>query len=359
MNMFSKLIQLTIFKGAFFVLFGLILASYSIFALASTETAATQSIFKDSDQDGLSNDEERLYGTNPNESDSDGDGYSDGAEVRSGYNPLKKSPGDKVVSPIIENDSIQDPRSYADVSLDDQSKVNITETVSKEVALTLKESATKQEPLSLDQLKETVQKSMSDKMTVDTLPEIDEKSIKIKTQKYSSLSDKEKQAKIQEDTTEYLSSVSYILVNNSPVPMTSDNDMQQLSSFMLANTMNTLSGNSPDMLADFSQKSKVITEQLREVDVPENMVPLQIKALKLSQYASTFDTSIQNTRGDDPLAQINTFAKAQGFLGLFSDFVSDIRTAMSANIKTVEASPNEASQKNTDEIVGVQDIVSE
>jgi len=31
--------------------------------------------------------EERLYGTSPENSDSDGDGYNDGAEVRKGYSP--------------------------------------------------------------------------------------------------------------------------------------------------------------------------------------------------------------------------------------------------------------------------------
>lgn len=65
---------------------------------------------KDSDQDGLTDDEEKVLGTNPNDPDSDHDGlfdreevkvyktdplnpdtdgdtYSDGAEVKSGYNP--------------------------------------------------------------------------------------------------------------------------------------------------------------------------------------------------------------------------------------------------------------------------------
>jgi hypothetical protein len=42
----------------------------------------------DSDSDGLSNDDERVRGTNPRSLDSDGDGRSDGAEVLSGADPL-------------------------------------------------------------------------------------------------------------------------------------------------------------------------------------------------------------------------------------------------------------------------------
>ncbi len=42
---------------------------------------------KDSDNDGLFDDEEIQYGTDPNNPDTDGDGYSDGDEVKNGYNP--------------------------------------------------------------------------------------------------------------------------------------------------------------------------------------------------------------------------------------------------------------------------------
>ncbi len=43
----------------------------------------------DLDGDGLTDGEERLYGTNPEISDSDGDGYPDAAELLNGYDPTK------------------------------------------------------------------------------------------------------------------------------------------------------------------------------------------------------------------------------------------------------------------------------
>ncbi|MDD5110816.1 MAG: hypothetical protein PHI63_06435 [Patescibacteria group bacterium] len=55
-----------------------------------TETptpSATPSGAIDEDNDGLTLNEERLYGTSPTNPDSDGDGYQDGAEVRNGYSP--------------------------------------------------------------------------------------------------------------------------------------------------------------------------------------------------------------------------------------------------------------------------------
>lgn len=50
----------------------------------------------DSDQDGLSDAIETLYKTDPNNPDSDGDGYKDGDEIANGYDPLLKSPNDKI-----------------------------------------------------------------------------------------------------------------------------------------------------------------------------------------------------------------------------------------------------------------------
>jgi hypothetical protein len=50
----------------------------------------------DSDQDGLSDAMEVLYKTDSNNNDTDGDGYQDGAEIANGYDPLIKSPNDKI-----------------------------------------------------------------------------------------------------------------------------------------------------------------------------------------------------------------------------------------------------------------------
>jgi hypothetical protein len=41
----------------------------------------------DSDGDGLTDDEERVFGTNPNSADTDGDGFTDFGESRAGSSP--------------------------------------------------------------------------------------------------------------------------------------------------------------------------------------------------------------------------------------------------------------------------------
>ena len=50
----------------------------------------------DPDSDGLTNAEEAIWGTNPNNPDTDGDGYRDGAEVIAHHNPTIPAPNDKL-----------------------------------------------------------------------------------------------------------------------------------------------------------------------------------------------------------------------------------------------------------------------
>lgn len=54
----------------------------------NTNVAPNTNTSSDPDEDGLSNQEETTYGTNPNVADTDNDGYLDGDEVENGYNPL-------------------------------------------------------------------------------------------------------------------------------------------------------------------------------------------------------------------------------------------------------------------------------
>lgn len=328
LSFLSRKINIQKLKIASFVFSSLFVLSFAVFSFADDKNGGSdKNIFQDTDQDGLSNDEEKLYGTNPNKADSDGDSYSDGTEIKSGYDPLKPAPGDKINS--IADFEEQKNESSQGVAV--VKKSNLTEEVSRQVAVTLKESASKKQNLSLDDLRDTVQKTMNEKITVDTLPEIDVKAIKIKKQKYSSLSEADRTEKIKQDTLEYTTAVSYIMVNNSPIPMQSSGDMGKLASFMTTNSIGMLSGGNNALLDDFSRKGTLITAQLQDVVVPENMVDTHIKALKLAQYTATLKSNVESSGSSDPLSQISTLAKVQGFIGLFSEFSNDIQEVLKKN----------------------------
>lgn len=78
--------------------------------------------FEDLDQDGLTNEEERALGTDPNNEDSDGDGYSDGVETTSGYDPLIAAPGDRLIAEEIK---VEAGGTLAEESAEEE--VNLTE----------------------------------------------------------------------------------------------------------------------------------------------------------------------------------------------------------------------------------------
>jgi len=59
------------------------------FLLLSTRPVLAGPLDIDTDGDGLTDAQETMLGTDPNNSDTDGDGYQDGQEARRGFNPLK------------------------------------------------------------------------------------------------------------------------------------------------------------------------------------------------------------------------------------------------------------------------------
>ena len=69
----------------------------NIFSVASSTIDSSMST-KDSDNDGLPDWQEALYGTDPHNPDTDGDGTSDGKEVTLERNPLVKGPKDFLIA---------------------------------------------------------------------------------------------------------------------------------------------------------------------------------------------------------------------------------------------------------------------
>lgn len=68
-----------------------------VIGIEKAKTEQTQFLTKDTDQDGLTDQEEIRLGTSPVNPDSDEDGFLDGTETQAGYDPLKLGPDDKVI----------------------------------------------------------------------------------------------------------------------------------------------------------------------------------------------------------------------------------------------------------------------
>jgi hypothetical protein len=303
------------------VFFALLLViSFAVFvSVSASDVFSGKNIFQDSDGDGLSNEEERLYGTDPFDKDTDGDGYSDGVEVKGGYNPLKKAPGDKIV--IDGNDTEVSASKEGAVS-----KENLTQKISKEVAKMVSEKGTNKSDVSLGDLDSAVNDALSGSENI-LLPSvsIDEIKVRALTKKEKKLSASERKKLEEEYIVEYLTSMAYIMANNSPSAFQTVDELQSLASDVADQSNNALLLGDFSYISDLSKNGERMLEQVKEVEVPEAMVDLHLKAIQMAKYSVALKDELVATKNntDDPLKNIATLSKIQGFLSVSSVFASE------------------------------------
>lgn len=115
---------------------------------ANTNTNALQTVSPslDSDRDGLTNQEETLYGTDAGEDDTDGDGFLDGSEVRSLYDPnsgkrLSETAFVKLYANTAYRYSILQPVGWALGSLNGDALVTFTTITGEFVQVSVQENS--------------------------------------------------------------------------------------------------------------------------------------------------------------------------------------------------------------------------
>ncbi len=289
--------------------------SFAFFVVAQENSASGKNIFEDSDQDGLSDDEEKAYGTDVNNRDTDGDGYTDGVEVKSGYDPLKPAPGDKIITNNLQ-------LTTGDLQQDGEEE-NLTQEVSEEVANLISQKAGENQEIALEDLDAIIQKTASETLTFDDLPKVDESEIKIKEQNYSKLSDEKRAEREKEDALEYLTAVSYILLNNLPQKISSEKDIENFANNIVSQVEN-FSSNLSDIsyFEDLVNKGQGILDQLREVEVPEKFLSLHKKGLQLATYAISLEDKAKPDP-NDPISTIVNLSKVQNLLNLTMSFTEE------------------------------------
>ena len=324
------------------VFFSLIFTSFGFLSFAS-ENFSGKNIFQDSDQDGLTNEEEQLYGTDPNNPDTDGDGYSDGAEVRSGYDPLKPSPGDKIIpenkvpsnsGKTSENISTNQKAGEENMpaGVGGSNEDNLTNQVSQQIADILKNSSSENDSsgsaTSIQDMQANLQKLLDQYGDGNVeLPEIDESSIKVLKQNYGNLSDENKKAKIKQDTLEYITKVAYIFASNSPEALSAPENMQNMATAMITNVMTSVESGNSEYLSALSKRGEKAIAELQDIEVPENMLEPHKKALQLFKYASSLPDELTSF-DKDPLANIVVLSKMQGLFVALSGFATSVDTTM-------------------------------
>jgi len=293
-----------------FLFFGLLFLSSAFFVFADDSSTA-QNIFQDSDQDGLSNDEEKLYGTDPSNKDSDGDGYGDGVEVESGYDPMKRAPGDKIIAGTSASAPVTSPEN-AD---------NLTQKVSDEIAGILKNSGA-DKTISLDEINSSVEKILEGNTEEAALPDVAIEDIKIKKLSKSLKGDKRTEQE-QKDAVEYLTVLSYLAANNAPRAFQTEDDLSGMLESVSGDAITALSSGNMEFVNQLSKQGEKMLEELQDVEVPEKMLDIHIKALKMARYAMQLKEELGASQ-NDPLGQIAVLSKAQGFFGSVIGFTDEV-----------------------------------
>ena len=162
------------------------------------------------------------------------------------------------------------------------------------------------------------------------LPEVDMSQIKIK-EVPETLSGEDAVEQHRQDAVEYLTLVSYIFISNSPAQI---RDMSGLKSFLLDSSnkviLGMLSGNYTfmDSLEEMGKKS---LDEVEKIEVPESMLDTHVKTIKLLTFASTLKASIKASLSpNDPIGQMYTLSKVQGFLMTFDSYTQETQGILTA-----------------------------
>ena len=311
-------------KSTFLIFTALVVLSFAVFAVAEENSSTNNNIFLDSDQDGLTNSEEKVYGTDPYKADTDGDGYSDGVEVRSGYDPLKPSPGDKIVTTSETSDATKE--TVAGTSTEKTNDGNLTEELSTKVSSLLANGDVSN--VKMEDIDSLIEETTASKITFEDLPEIDEETIKVLEQNYGNLSEKDRATKEREDALKYLTAVSYIMGTNSPQKISNTDDLESLSTQIIGAVQN-FSFESADFsfFDNLLGKSTDTLTQLQNVEVPESLLDLHKRGLQLAIYAKSLRSEIK-IDPNDPVKSMTYLSKTTALISLGNSFFGDVMTSL-------------------------------
>jgi hypothetical protein len=310
----------------------------TLFALAQNQNSG--SLFLDSDQDGLTDQEEKAIGTDPFKADTDSDGYSDGKEVESGYNPLKAAPGDKIVlaeqstSSAIPASSIPTSsaatNSTADLSSASQTSAlaqlgqtdvlgtdamtdlssdpnnpNLTNEMIGQLMQLTKDKATDDtsfadnSTFSSDDLTQVSQNALQTVDIAKDLPEIKDSELNILpaiTDK--DLSAEELKAKQKAEIEKYLAQAAFVMASNSPFPVDQPGNLQTQLSAESANLFSAFSSGDSAKIASYTAKAQDGIDQMKKIAVPFVLKDIHKSTLQLALYTLSLKDQISLNTAD-------------------------------------------------------------
>lgn len=305
----------------------------TLFALA--ENRNSNSLFLDSDQDGLTDQEEKMLGTDPHNPDTDGDGYLDGKEVASGYNPLKPAPGDKLdgttQSPNQQNtktnqsinnqinqqlDNLLSADTIADLSSDPNNPNLTNELIGQLLELTKNKAENSEgfaeNPVySPDELAQITQGALRTVDITKDLPIIDDSELNILPPIDSkNLSEEKVIAKQKTEIEKYLAQVAFIFASNSPFPVEHPQNLESQINAESANFFSAYLMGDKSKIDNYAARAKTGIDQLKKVAIPYILKEYHRSMLQLALYTISQKDAILPS-ATDPMKSLAAVSSLQ------------------------------------------------
>lgn len=329
----------------------ILVASFVVFAatfFAMAENKNTSTIFLDSDQDGLTDQEEKMIGTDPKNPDSDGDGYSDGKEVQSGYNPLKAAPGDRIFpaaktssqqgsqenetgtsdqitaadsefglsSDLLDSNSVLNDQILTDLSSDPDNPNLTNEMIGEFMKLTLEKGNESENffdnpSFSQEDFSRIIQNSLAKTDVSKELPEISDSEIKtLPPVDEKNLEPEEVKEKQKQEIEKYLSSLAFIFASNAPFPVDEPANFSTSLQTESDNLLSAIISGDEEKISSYAQKGEDGIERIKKVEAPYILKDLHKSALQLAIYILDFKDSVAvNT--SDPMKSLAALSSLQ------------------------------------------------
>jgi len=199
---------------------------------------------------------------------------------------------------------------------------NLTQQVAQQITDLTNSNNTNNQQVSMDEISSLVDSALNPSTTNVNLPQIDQSDIKIEKQNYTG-SAKEITAKKKEDFENYIVAVYYILASNSPTPITSSADITSAVSSTSGQILSAIDTGDTSSLQNLSDSGGKMLDELKQVEVPEEMVDIQIKAMSFAMYAQQLTKTIKPNSGD-PLGDIANLSKVEGLVMSLSSFSDEV-----------------------------------
>ena len=322
-----------------------VVSGATFFAMAENKNG--NSLFLDSDQDGLTDQEEKMIGTDPFNPDTDGDGYSDGAEVRSGYDPLKAAPGDKIVpeassapaaTGIQENDQHsainsadlassdllsqigQNDLLSADAVTDfssDPNNPNLTnEMIGQLLQLTKEKAETdagfaENPTYSTDDFASMTQGALQTVDIAKNLPEIQDSELNILPPiDDKKLDEDELKAEQKKEIEKYLAQSAFVLASNSPFSVENTEDLQANLIAESNNLITALAASDTSKIEAYAQKAQTGIAQRKKIAVPYILKDTHKSMLQLAIYTLNLKDDL-SVSASDPMKSLAAASSLQ------------------------------------------------